>query len=163
MSDLPCATLEVSVTDDALHESEAGQSHEEIDDAILARVSNYLDGTLTAPERTEVASKIAGDATWKRAHDELVETRNYLSGMRKAHAPPSFAEHVTETIHQRSAGRFFARKTLGDRVPFGVLLAVALAGLLGIGYVLWSSATGSLKVDHARDRAPAGSSAVAPP
>jgi hypothetical protein len=58
----------------------------------------------------------------------------------------------------------FARKTLGDRVPFGVLLVVALAGLLVIGYVLWSSTTGSLKVDRAHDRPPAaGSSAVAPP
>lgn len=152
------------MTDDALHEGDAPGEASEIDDTILARVSNYLDGALTGPERTEVAGKIAGDATWKRAHDELVETRNYLSGLRKAHAPPSFAEHVTETIHQRSAGRFFARKTLGDRVPFGVLLMIALAGLLVIAYVLWSSATGSLKVDHARDRAPAaGSSAVAPP
>ena len=152
------------MTDDALHDGEAGQKSEEIDDAILARVSNYLDGALTAPERTEVAGKIAGDATWKRAHDELVETRNYLSGLRKAHAPSQFTDSVAQTIHQRSAGRFFARKTLGDRVPFGVLLAIALAGLLVIAYVLWSSATGSLKVDHARDHAPAaGSSAVAPP
>ncbi len=152
------------MTDDALHDGEAGHRGEEIDDAILARVSDYLDGALTGPERTEVAGKIASDATWKRAHDELTETRNYLSGLRKAHAPPSFAEHVTETIHQRSAGRFFARRTLGDRVPFGVLLVIALAGLAVIAYVLWASATGSLKVDHARDRVPAaGSSAAAPP
>ncbi|HEX8115067.1 MAG TPA: hypothetical protein VF516_45375 [Kofleriaceae bacterium] len=150
--------------DDALHDGEAGPVGEEIDDAILARVSDYLDGALTGPERTEVAGKIASDATWKRAHDELTETRNYLSGLRKAHAPPSFAEHVTETIHQRSAGRLFARKTLGDRVPFGVLLVIALAGLVVIAYVLWASATGSLKVDRPRDRPPtAGSSAVAPP
>ncbi len=151
------------MTDDALHEGEPGQV-DEIDDAILARVSDYLDGALPGPERTEVAGKIASDATWKRAHDELTETSNYLSGLRKAHAPPSFAEHVTETIHQRSAGRLFARKTLGDRVPFGVLLVIALAGLVVIAYVLWASTTGSLKVDRARDRVPtAGSSAAAPP
>ena len=150
--------------DDDLHEGEAGQGGETLDDAVVARVSDYLDGALTGAERAEVAGKIASDATWKRAHDELTETRNYLSGLRKAHAPPSFAEHVTETIHQRSAGRFFARKTLGDRVPFGVLLVIALAGLLVIAYVLWASATGSLKVDRTRDHAPtAGSSAIAPP
>jgi len=156
------------VTDDALHDGPAGEETDErgeaIDEAIVARVSDYLDGALTGAERAEVADKIGSDATWKRAHDELTETRNYLSGLRKAHAPPSFAEHVTETLHQRSAGRLFARKTLADRVPFGALLVVALAGLLVIGYVLWSSTTGSLKVDHTHDRPPTtGSSAVTPP
>jgi len=136
----------------------------EIDDAILAKVSDYLDGTLAPPERAEVADKIAGDDTWKRAHAELSETRSYLSGLRKAHAPSRFTDSVAQTIHQRSAGQFFARRTLGDRVPFGALVAVALAGLVVIAYVLWSSSTGSLKVDHGRDRAPPhGSAAVAPP
>ena len=136
----------------------------EIDEAILGAVSDYLDGALTGAERAEVASKIAADATWKRAHAELTETRKFLSGLQKAHAPPRFTEGVAQTIHQRSAGRFFARKALGDRVPFGALLGVALAGLLVIAYVLWSSSTGSLKVDRGRDRPPAaGSAPVTPP
>ena len=134
----------------------------DIDEAIIAKVSDYLDGALPAAERADVARKIAEDATWTRAHAELTETRKFLSGLRKAHAPSSFAEGVADTIHKRSAGRFFARRTLGDRVPFGVLLAVALAGLLVIGYVLWSSSTGSLKVDHERTT-PHGSGAVLPP
>ena len=136
--------------------------HDDIDEAILAKISDYLDGALGGAERGEVASKIAGDPTWQRAHAELTETRKYLSGLRKAHAPSSFAEGVADTIHQRSAGRFFARKTFGDRVPFGALLVVALAGLLVIGYVLWSSSTGSLKVDPDRST-PHGSGAVVPP
>jgi hypothetical protein len=57
---------------------------------------------------------------------------------------------VTATIHQRSAGRFFARRTLGDRVPFGALLVIAVLGLAVIGYFMWASETGSLK--SARDR-----------
>ncbi len=135
---------------------------DDIDEAILAKVSDYLDGALGGAERADVASKIAADPTWQRAHAELTETRKYLSGLRKAHAPSSFAEGVADTIHKRSAGRFFARKTLGDRVPFGALLVVALAGLLVIAYVLWSSSTGSLKVDP--DRAMHhGSGAVVPP
>jgi anti-sigma factor RsiW len=127
---------------------------DDIDDAIIVAISDYLDGSLAGPERAEVERKIAEDATWKRAHGELRETRNFLSGMRKAHAPATFTEHVAETIHQRSAGRFFARRTLGDRVPFGAVLAVALAGLIVIAYVLWSSSTGSLKVDRSRARPP---------
>jgi anti-sigma factor RsiW len=136
---------------------------DEIDDAILASVSDYLDGALTGAARDEVAGKIASDATWKRAHAELTETRSYLSGMRKAHAPSSFTEHVEKTIHQRSAGRFFARRTLGDRVPFGALLAVALAGLVALAYVLWSSSTGSLKVDRGEHAPASGSAAISPP
>ena len=138
-------------------DASADHDEDEIDEAIIAKVSDYLDGALGGAERADVERKIAGDATWKRAHAELTETRKHLSGLRKAHAPSSFVEGVAETIHKRSAGRFFARKTLGDRVPFGALLAVALAGLLVIAYVLWSSSTGSLKVDHGRDHALYGS------
>jgi len=135
----------------------------DIDDDIIARVSDYLDGALTGADRAEVERKIADDETWKRAHGELTETRKFLSGMRKAHAPANFSDGVAETIHRRSAGRFFARRTLGDRVPFGALVVVAIAGLVVIAYVLWSSSTGSLKVDRDRDREPHGSAAVAPP
>ena len=133
------------------------------DDAILARVSDYLDGALAGADRAEVERKIAADAAWKRAHDELAETRKFLSGMQKAHAPSSFADGVAQTIHHRSAGRFFARRTLGDRVPFGALVAVALVGLVVIAYILWSSSTGSLKVNHGRDRPPPHGSAAVPP
>ena len=137
---------------------------DDIDEAILATMSDYLDGALPGAERAEVDRKIASDPSWQRAHAELTETRKFLSGMRKAAAPPAFVEGVAETIHQRSAGRFFGRRTLGDRVPLGALVALALAVILVIGYVLWSSSTGSLKVD--RERAPATGSAgpaVAPP
>ena len=130
---------------------------DDIDDAILAKVSDYLDGTLTGAERDDVAARIAGDPTWQRAHAELGETRNALSGLRRAHAPSSFAEHVESTIHQRSAGRFFARRTLGDRVPFGALIALALAVLAVLGYVLWASSTGSLKPDRDPPPPPQGS------
>ncbi|HET9625170.1 MAG TPA: hypothetical protein VFP84_27570 [Kofleriaceae bacterium] len=124
---------------------------------MIAKVSDFLDGVLVGAERDEVAKHIASDPTWRRAHAELGETRSYLSGLRTAHAPASFAQDVTETIHQRSAGRFFARRTLGDRVPFGAILVVALAVLIVIGFVLWDSTTGSLKRDPAPAPAPQGS------
>jgi anti-sigma factor RsiW len=158
-------TAEPPTSPDERHEGEGegeDEDEDEIDEAVLAKVSDYLDGALAGAERADVAAKIARDPTWQRAHAELTETRKYLSGLRKAHAPSSFAEGVAETIHQRSAGRFFARRTLGDRVPFGALLVVALAGLLVIAYVLWSSSTGSLKVDPDRST-PHGSGAVVPP
>jgi anti-sigma factor RsiW len=123
---------------------------DEIDDAIVAKVSDYLDGTLVGAERDEVAKKVVDDPEWKRAHDEMVETRNMMSGMRKARAPDTFAQDVTATIHKRSQGRFFARRTFGDRVPFGALVIVAVLGLAVLGYFMWASQTGSLngKRDH---------------
>ncbi len=120
----------------------------DIDDAIVAKVSDYLDGLLPAAERDEVAKKIETDAAWRDTHAEMVETRNHLSGLQKARAPASFTNEVTDTIHKRSAGRFFARKTLGDRVPFNAILIVAILALVAVGYLMWSSQTGSLKVDH---------------
>lgn len=147
---------------------DTGDAGNDIDEAILATMSDYFDGTLSGAERAEVERKIVDDPTWKRAHGEMTETRKFLSGMRKAHAPASFVEGVAETIHQRSAGRFFGRRTFGDRVPFGVLVAIALAGILVLGYVLWSSSTGSLKVDREVDPehltpSSSGGPAVAPP
>ena len=138
-------------------------SETEVDDAIVIAVSDYLDGVLPADQKAEVEAKIASDPEWKTVHAEMIETRNALSGLQKARASESFAREVTDTLHKRSAGRFFARRQLGDRVPFGAILAVALLGLAVIAYVLWSSPTGSLKVNHERPPTPAGSGVVAPP
>lgn len=137
--------------------AETRDEADDIDEAILAQVSDYLDGALPDAERDAVAQRIASEPTWQRAHAEMAEARRFLSGLRKAPAPTRFADDVTETIHQRSAGRFFGRRTLGDRVPFGALLVVALLGLAVIGYVLWASSTGSLKGDRAPTTPPSGS------
>jgi anti-sigma factor RsiW len=132
------------------------------DDEIAATLSDYLDGVLSAEHKCDVEARLASDEVWKRTHAELLETRDALSGMQKARAPASFAQEVTATIHARSAGRFFARKTLGDKVPFGVLLVIALLGLGVIAYIMWSSSTGSLKVDDQRPSKP-GSAVVDKP
>ena len=127
------------------------------EDEMIAKISNYLDGALSGADKDAVAQKLETDGEWKRVHDELVETRKALSGMQKARAPSTFAQEVTSTIHKRSAGRFFARKTLGDRVPFGVLLVIAVIVLASVGYVMWSSQTGSLETKHGKATGSAGS------
>jgi anti-sigma factor RsiW len=121
------------------------------EDEIIATLSDYLDGTLPEARHGEVEAKLASDAEWQRVHDELRETRDALSGLQKARAPASFTDDVTGTIHKRSAGRFFGRRTLGDRVPFGALLAAALVVLLVLAYVMWSSPTGSLAIEPKRE------------
>lgn len=114
---------------------------DDIDDEIVVKVSDYLDGLLTAEDKAAVEQKIASDAAWKETHDEMVETRKALSGLQKARAPGHFAKDVTETIKKRSGGRFFARH---DRILLPVMILAVLA-LCMIAYVMWSSQTGSLK------------------
>jgi anti-sigma factor RsiW len=162
MSEPPPKNTDAADAAGADAEAEKIDEIEEIDEAIIAKVSDYLDGVLPAAERAEVARQIASDVAWKRAHVELTETRTFLSGLRKAHAPPDFAKDVAETIHQRSAGRFFGRRTFGDRVPFGALLVVALGVLAVVGYLMWSSSTGSLKVDRTPAPQPQGSAVDRP-
>jgi anti-sigma factor RsiW len=131
------------------------------DDEIIATLSDYLDGALPIDRRREVEQKIKDDAAWKRTHDELRETRDALSGLMKARAPVKFDEDVTETIHKRSAGRFFAKRTFGDRIPLGVLLIIGVIALVIIGAILWSSPTGSLVRDKPSPE-PQGSGALVP-
>ncbi|HEX5063491.1 MAG TPA: hypothetical protein VFV99_29140 [Kofleriaceae bacterium] len=126
------------------------EADEDIDDEIVAKVSDYVDGKLTAAERAEVAKKIETDPVWKQTHDDMIENEKFMSGMQKARpvpAPASFTNDVTDTIHKRSAGRFFGRKTFGDRVPFNAILIVAIIALATVGYFMWASQTGSLKVE----------------
>ena len=103
--------------------------------------------TRKPPEMLIVATKIETDPTWKQTHADMVENKKFMSGMQKARAPEKFTDDITDTIHKRSAGRFFGRKTLGDRVPFNAILIVAILALAVVGYFMWSSSTGSLKAD----------------
>jgi hypothetical protein len=132
---------------------------DDVPDEVIIGVTDYLDGNLTGAAKAEVEAKIKSgnpeDRAWKLTHDEMVEAKKAISGIRKAKAPETFVEDVTSTIHKRSAGRFFARKTFGDRVPFGVLLVIAAIALGLVAYLMRSSPTGSLKVDKPpAERAP---------
>lgn len=126
---------------------EPAAGDDEIPDDVIATLSDFLDNVLPSDERPAVEQKLRDDELWKRAHTELLETRGALSTMRRARAPQTFDQDVTSTIHKRSAGRFFGRKTFGDRVPFGVILVIALLALGVIAYMMRSSPTGSLKPD----------------
>lgn len=131
------------------------------DDEIIATLSDYLDGLLPADRQQDVEQKLKSDPDWKRTHDELRETRDALSGLQKARAPVKFDEDVTSTIHKRSAGRFFAKRTFGDRIPLGVLLIIGVIAIVIIGAILWSSPTGSLTTDKP-DPEPRGSGELVP-
>lgn len=124
-------------------------SAESADERLQALLSDYVDGTISAADRAEVERALAADPALRAEVEDLRGALPHLRKLDRAPAPAELGKTVEETIHRRSAGRFFARRTLGDRVPFGVLLIVALAALIVIVGLLWSSSTGSLKRDPA--------------
>ncbi len=120
--------------------------HEEFE----AQFSDYLDGTLVDPERAALRDHLAACEDCRDAYKAFQETMAALGKMKgQPAAPETFTRGVEDTIHRRSAGRFFGRKTLGDRVPFGVILIVALIVLVAVALILWSSTTGSLRYQPA--------------
>jgi anti-sigma factor RsiW len=135
-------------------------AHEEFE----ALFSDLYDGLLPEADRDRVLAHLEGCAACKAAYAELQETMKAIGGLKREPAPAEFAQAVTETIHKRSGGRFFGRRTLGDRVPFGVLLVVALVVMIGVAAVLWSSSTGSLggRQERAPTRLPPGAKEAIP-
>jgi hypothetical protein len=128
-------------------------SEAEIPDEIIVTLTDYFDNVLPPDQRADVEKKIASDELWKAGHAQFVDAR-------EARPDVKFTDDVTGTIEKRSAGRFFGRRTFGDRVPFVALLVVALIGLGIIAYVMWRSPTGSLKVDKEPAPSQQGSSSI---
>jgi hypothetical protein len=120
------------------------------DDELDAKLFDYHEGKLSPEERAElerVMMERGEPLTPQPDEDEKLKSGLHaLKAAPSVATPDNFTANVTETIHRRSAGRFFARRTFGDRIPFGIVLIVALVIALGIAAVLWTSSTGSLKV-----------------
>ena len=58
---------------------------------------------------------------------------------------------VEDKIHKRSAGRFFGRPSLADRIWIGLLALLILTLGLGLYWLMRSSETGSLKLREGRE------------
>jgi len=139
------------------------EPHEEFE----LQFSDLHDGIASEAQRKDVLAHLDTCAACKAAYDEFERTMSALSTMKtpKQPAPAEFGKQVEETIAARSAGRFFGRKTLGDRVPFGALLIIALLVLIAIFAFMWASPTGSLNRRdgaHAPDLAPGARDVVKP-
>ncbi|RMH39838.1 MAG: hypothetical protein D6689_15475 [Deltaproteobacteria bacterium] len=133
-------------------------------EALEAKFSDYVDGTLPPAERAELERLLEQSEEARAAFEEFKATVDALSGLHRVGAPPGFEPALEQTIRERSGGRFFGRRAFGDRVPFELLAVIALAVLLGVYLLIRSSATGSPKLDGARDAppVPAGSREVVP-
>lgn len=112
-----------------------------------AQFSDYLDGAMTSEQKQAFEAKLADSEEARRAFEEFKETIEAVSGLHKMAAPQAFETEVEQTIHRRSAGKFFGRRAFGDRVPFELIAVVVLAALLGLYFVIRASTTGSAKLD----------------
>src|SRR5262249_41249984 len=101
----------------------ADDSHE----AFEADFDDYNDHALPEARAREVEPHLASSARCKAEFERFRGTIGVLSGLHKMVAPPDLQDQVAETIHRRSAGRFFGRRAFGDRIPFELLAVVALA------------------------------------
>ncbi|MEZ4400695.1 MAG: zf-HC2 domain-containing protein [Kofleriaceae bacterium] len=124
------------------------------DERLAAMLSDYVDGTLAPAERAEVEAALAADPALQAEVDDLRDGLAVFKALPPTAAPADLGTSVEETIRRRSAGRFFGRRTLGDRVPFGALLIVGGIVLVIIAGLLWSSPSGSLRRERSGGKAP---------
>lgn len=114
--------------------------HEEIE----ALLVDYVEGTLGEADRARVKTHLETCEECRESTADAGESLRALSGLKKQPAPQNFDQEVAETIRRRSRGRFFGRRTLGDRVPLEILALVVLLLGLGLYFLLRRSDTGSL-------------------
>ena len=144
---------------------DSAQDHaaDSVEDEIIATLSDYHEGTLAPERRAEVEAKLASDPAWQAIDAELRAEAAPLPKLGKVAAPDELTSAVTDTIHRRSAGRFFGKRALGDRLPAALLLVIA-AILLGAMTLVWCrSTTGSLQAPRGTEAPrPAPSESLAP-
>src|SRR5262245_31951701 len=94
-------------------------------DAFEADFSDHYEKTLPKDRAAALEAHLAGCLRCRTEYERFRETMGALSGLHKVAAPARFEDKVAETIHRRSAGRFFGRRAFGDRVPYELLGVVA--------------------------------------
>ena len=98
--------------------------------AFEADFSDHYEGGLTPERRRAVDDHLASCERCRAEYARFREAVEAVSGLGRAAAPKDFSGRVADTIHRRSAGRFFGRRALGDRVPFELIAGIALVALL---------------------------------
>jgi anti-sigma factor RsiW len=94
--------------------------------------SDLYEGRLDPARRGELEAHLASCARCRGEYEQFREAVSQLALLGRAQAPKDFDDRVADTIHRRSAGRFFGRRAFGDRVPFELLAALALVALIAL-------------------------------
>jgi anti-sigma factor RsiW len=125
-----------------------------------AEFSDYHDGSMSPERRAAFERRLASEPGLKLEYEKFEEALRALSGLHRM-AAGKLADEVASTINRRSGGRFFGRRSFGDRLPWE---AIAVLGLVisAVVYVLIKvSDTGAVHAPLERPKA--GSAADAGP
>ncbi len=112
--------------------------------AFQADFSDHYEHGISEERRRALEAHLASCPECRAENDRFQETMGALGKLGKASAPEHFDEKVTSTINRRSAGRFFGRRTFGDRFPFELFAVLGLALALAMVLLIRWSATGSI-------------------
>src|SRR5215470_17115163 len=104
--------------------------------AAEADFSEYYERSLEEARAKAVEAHLGECERCRAEYRRFQSALGALSGLGRVAAPPDFEEQVAQTIHRRSAGRFFGRRAFGDRVPFELLAVLALLILVAAYAIL---------------------------
>ncbi|MSP16698.1 MAG: hypothetical protein EXR73_08845 [Myxococcales bacterium] len=109
-----------------------------------ADFSDCYDDTLAPERKAALDAHLAACEHCRTEFDHFREAVGAVRLLDRRAAPTGFGATVTETIHRRSAGRFFGRRAFGDRIPFEALALVALIIAAVAVLLVRTSLSGSL-------------------
>ena len=109
-----------------------------------ADFSDYYEGALPADRRAALEKHLAEHPACQAEYQRFKGAMSAVSGLHRVEAPRDFDDKVADTIHRRSAGRFFGRRAFGERVPYELIAGIFLALLVAVYLAVRFSGTGTV-------------------
>ena len=117
-----------------------GQEHSDIEQTF----DEYIDQTMTEDERSRFEKRLEEDSSLKQKFVLFQKSRNALFELGLSNDSNQLKDKVANSIHKKSGGRFFGKKTLGDKVPVGWIVALILFVLVVFALTFSQSEFGGL-------------------
>jgi len=110
---------------------------EQIDEQGDEQVTDWLDDTLTGPDREAFERELEADPALAREVKELETVVRALRRLPPEDAPPDFLRAVQGKIRRRSRGRYYGARALTRyRFPYEAVINAILLGLLMAVYII---------------------------
>ena len=111
------------------------------------RLWNYIDGTITADEKTVISQLVENDAAWKSKYRELLEVNQLMQSTELEAPSMRFTKNVMEEIaklHIAPATKTYINKRIIWGI--GIFFIVLVIGFLvyGIGQTDWNDNSGTI-------------------